>query len=171
MLGSKPQYTTENPDRGESFSLGEAKPEHSGFASNQLPNASDLWKQYYDNVLRGNESGEQMTFSAADLTNRKPPHIDEQRIDGNPQNGKGGIPFGGMMPTIASPGEGNGTNPSALPLIPPTVEKTGNNGEFGSRMAPLAGSLKQVGQSNGGAGPHPSYKMVGTNKVLAAWSD
>ena len=112
-----------------------------------------------------------MSFSKADAFGVRPPHIDENTIDANPQNGGAGDPFGGMMPTIASPGEGNGTNPSAIPSIPPSVQKTGHSGEFGSHMAPLQGSLKQEGQSNGGAGKSPTYNIAGANSSLAAWSD
>jgi len=171
VLGSKPQYTTDNPEAGESFALGESKPVHSGFLTNQLPKADSIWEEYYVNVLRGTVEGNTLIFAATNSTGDAPPEISKEAVGSSPHRGNAGLPWGGMQPTIASPGIGNGVNATAIPTLAVAKPVNTGKGVNGSVMNPLEGSLKQRDQSNSGNGRSPAYKMEGTNSSLAAWSN
>ena len=125
-----------------------------GFAQTdtELPDSGKLWKNYYDNVMRGNQDNYSdsstvdysRTYSDESSVGEKPPIITPSDIPDNgytDENGYRGAPFGGMQPTIASPGEGNGVDPDSLPAL--NLPKPTADGTNGSIMDPNAGSKTQ----------------------------
>jgi len=135
-----------------------------GFAQtdSSLPASADMWKNYFSNVMRGDTDGPwftegyttsldySRTYSDESSVGESPPEITYSSIDGVLFTGKLGNPMGGWQPTIASPGEGNGVNPSALPVMPMVEIKLSDTtagrglGINGSLEDPLAGSQAQA---------------------------
>ena len=179
MLGERPQYTTDNPDKaGDQFTEGVAKAEHSGFQQGQLPDSDAIWNQYYQKVLRGERDidgsivGASRTFTA-----NNPPLITSKTIGPKEQGLLGkGAPDGGFVPTTASPGEGNGANPTNIPAMNGLLNHRLNilgagSGRNGSCVNPEHASNRQLAQA-ANATSSPSYKMPGKDgSSLSGWSE
>lgn len=125
-------------------------------ASSNIPAASKLWKNYYDNVMRGDTDGPwydgsystsvdySKTYSSPSSLGVTPPIITPTNIGGTTPIGEAGAPLGGMGPTIASPGEGNELNAAMLPAMPTgNPSRYGGDGDNGSIQDPKAGSESQ----------------------------
>jgi len=131
-----------------------------GFSQTEdnLPKPNDLWPGYYDNVMRGRQDGPwydetgfysivdySRTYVEPSSTGEVPPKVDPLSINGDKTfNGEDGEPWGGMRPTIVSPGAGQGVNYSAIEGtgISPTADGSGT-GEDGSVQGPYAASTSQ----------------------------
>jgi len=140
--------------------------------SANLPGAGDQWPNYYSNVMRGRQDGPwftnsyysvldySRTYVEASALNEAPPDIGPTYIGGVTPIGTAGDPLGGMGPTFASPGEGNGLNAAMLPSLPSsligTPSKYGGEGDNGSTQSPKAGSESQAACVSG-TGMSPIY--------------
>ena len=139
--------------------------------SDKLPPADEQWSNYYSNVMRGSDDGPwfsegyttaldySRTYSDPSSIGEKPPEITWSGVDGTTYRGGEGLPWGGFRPTIASPGSGNGLNPSAisgLDLSPVDFLGAEATGKNGSLESPSAGSLSQHSCVDG-SGPSPNY--------------
>ena len=167
---------------------GTANSSRSGFqqAPAAIPDEGEIWEEYFDNVLRGDQDGpwyghtgtitltHSKTFSEASPTGEKPPKIRWDHIDGlgNPGIKGGGFPDGGFVPTVASPGAGNGDNPTTIPvldgmLVRKLIDAGAGVNSNGSVIAPDEGSTCQTSQDAAQAGKRSPGYEIGTY----AWSD
>lgn len=111
--------------------------------------SSKMREWYQANVLDGTQNGNTLT-GAVDMDYGTATDVDDVTTGGE------GKPAGPRVPTTASPGEGNGSNPAAQPEVDPV---TGHNGDLGSIEDPAGSSptqgsfnltnLPTVGTSNG----------------------
>ena len=179
MLGERPQYTTDNPDKaGDQFTEGVAKAEHAGFQQGQLPDSDEIWNQYYQKVLRGERDidgsvvGASRSFSA-----NNPPTITPKTIGSTEQGPLGkGAPDGGFVPTAASPGEGKGSNPANIPAMNNLLSsklalRGAGKGRNGDCINPAHSANRQhaLGANSSSS---PSYKMPGKDgSSLSGWSE
>ena len=189
------QNTTFGPNT--SWGLGTANSARNGFpqTDSNIPPASDLWKNYFKNTMRGStdgpwydgdnqgradlggtvlENSTSRTFLASTSTTPAPPIINDLRINGVNVSSIGkGEPDGGFVPTVASPGEGNGANPFNIPALNGDLtEKLMDNGAGlslrGSIRDPYGGAGCQVNQDANQIGQEsPVYSNAG----MYAWSD
>jgi len=179
VLGERPQYTTDNPDKaGDQFTEGVAKAEHSGFQKNQLPDSDKIWNQYYQEVLRGERDLDGSIVGASRSFNANNPPLITPKTIGPVEQGLlgGGAPDGGFVPTTASPGEGNGSNPKNIPamkglLNAKLVTQGAASGRNGSVQNPSQASNRQHALG-ANASSSPSYKMPGKDgSSLSGWSE
>lgn len=185
------QNTTENINTV--WSAGSAVSGHKGFSQteNNIPPASELWKNYFKNTMRGSvdgpwyqgddqgridlggsalTNGTSRTFAEATSTDPGPPKIEDYRINGINVSGLGGgEPDGGFVPTVASPGEGNGANPSFIPELNGAITLAlKDNGAGGNVRSPDGGAACQINQN---AAQESAEAPVYSNAGMYAWSD
>jgi len=85
-------------------------------------------KQFYqDNVLDGTQDANTLFEGGVNMDYSTAPNIDGVTTGG------GGLPAGPRVPSTASPGEGEGASPTAVPEVSPV---TGHEGDLGSVTSP-----------------------------------
>ena len=87
---------------------------------------SSLKSWYQANVLDGEQNGNTL-MGAVNMDYGTAPNVDDVSTGGE------GLPAGQRVPNTASPGEGNGATPTAIPAIDPV---TGHEGDLGSVTSP-----------------------------------
>lgn len=96
-------------------------------------------RQFYQaEVLDGVQEGNTL-MGSVDMDYGSATNIDDVSTGGE------GKPAGPRVPNTASPGEGNGANPTSQPAIPAaTAEAYGHNGDLGSVAGPSNSSPEQA---------------------------
>lgn len=161
--------TTENVVSTE-YGLGSAHSSRPGFqqTSDNLPASEDVWGEYFNGVMRGDTdgySGESLPIAMFSRTfsDNSPPEITLLTIDGDSVGAHGaGSPDGGFVPSPASPGEGNGTNASAIPALNGDFAKSlsfegAGFSQNGSVLNPHEGAGCQENQDAFQSGVSPNY--------------
>lgn len=169
------------------WALGKANSARQSFPQtpSAFPAENDLWQGYFGNVMRGDEDGPwygeagsttvaaSKTFNEADEAGEKPPLITTTTIEGLGAVGTlgKGWPDGGFVPSVASPGEGNGADPALIaPMESKFVRKLEDGGagknQNGSIISPSLASTAQTDQDAKQIGRSPTY-----DAGLYGWSD
>lgn len=173
------------------YGLGTSNSARKGFqqTADALPAAADVWGEYFDNVMRGDTDSlsgapetvkASRTFLDASPTGDAPAIITPTHV-GSTNVGAlgGGAPDGGFVPTTASPGEGNGTNPFTIPALNGVVvaklqaigsATVAGEGENGSCHNPQYSAQCQTKQDSRQTGPSPNYNLHGPAPGEGAWS-
>ena len=146
-MPSDPQATS-SPHRITSFSVGQANTTHAGFSqtSAELPDSTQIWSTYFNNVLRGSTDIDgttviSKTFSDTSSTGEGPPDLEAALTDtaGNTVNS--------YIPDVSAEAEA-GVYPDS-----------GHLGDLGSITSPSASSNDQPASSVVGDGESPSYVL------------
>ena len=101
--------------------------------------ASKMRAYYEQEVLNGTQNGNTL-MGAVNMDYGKAPVVDDRTVD----TGGEGKPAGAFVPSTASPGEGNGSNPTSMPEVDPVG---GHNGDLGTVTSPNMAS-KAIGEQS-----------------------
>ena len=164
-----------------SWGTGTSNSARKGFpqTAGALPAASEVWPDYFNNVMRGNTDtlGDTTTVSAnRTFSLNRPPRITQYTINTTVVGELGGgEPDGGFVPTSASPGEGNGFNYSEIPaldgrLVDILASNGAGLGENGSLRNPHQDSSCQTDHDSAQAGTSPNYPIDSPSPGTGAWS-